>query len=460
MLQGSPQPAASARLLRASNHAAAASVRPRGTLSASAALIVIIIFCLVFSGFVNLVRPNGPYPATFITDGGSGLLLIGAILSAARNRGESVRLYGWMQAILLVVVTFAALFLASTESFGNKVVSWRSQIGYGLVAIAVCLIVRNFWNAQFILRVVRWTTAAIAAFGILQFVLRSHLPSWLLTPVDSGEYTYYGTNIVRANGLVGNTIVYSVLMLLAFAISAAALAFRPSWPKFWLSALYVAAIVVSFSRASIVGAVIVAAATAGVYALRRGVSAVLPAIIFGTVLVSTAALALLANSSISASLQNSFLISGLFGGGNVGVQNSTALHALNVQYGLEAFSRSPWIGLGVATQSQTSAYAADNAVITDGAFWSLMAQGGVVLLAAYGLLFAVLGAFLLRSSTSASRDVEGRALACGLLIFLVVAALFLSLVDSAFFGKAVYLLFWILIGLVPSASQPREEGQL
>jgi O-antigen ligase len=365
-------------------------------------------------------------------------------------RSSSFRLEPWVVVAIGTAVLFFALFVGSNEPFFDKFTEWRSRIGYALVALAIVATVKTRKQINMLVKLFVMLSAAVGAFGIVQYMFRTHLPAWALSSSDTVLFSYYGTDITRANGLVGNTIVFGALMTLAFSIVMSQIAIAgPSISRIAGAALFFAAIVFSFSRVALVGCALAVGAALVLVLIKRGLSRGLPILVGATLVISLIAVAG-AQFGIGKGLSSSFVVSGLFSNSNASVQGSTAGHLADIQLGEAAFAKSPMVGIGIGTQSQTSTYSHANPVITDGAFWQTLTEGGVILVAAYGALFLLVFVALCRTVRETG-DGGIRAAAVGLTVFMSYTTCVASFVNSAYFGKAVFVSVWVLFGLLQAA---------
>jgi hypothetical protein len=397
-------------------------------------------------GFINLVPTGGTALATLATDMAVMIMALACVSAMIRGNWG---IAPWLTVGIAVLLGVnLLLFPWSPEPLSQRFISLRNSVLYAVVAIYITTFA-NARAASLALRAVRWLGVFIAAFGIVQFALRGVLPRWLLEPTDAAIFTYWGTDIVRANGLVGNTIVYSAVLLLVFSVwicRAAAIDAWRSGSEKWVacaaSVIVGAAIVLTFSRMAIVLAAFIAVASVPIIAARHGRKRLLTVLAWELGLSTVVAVGVLATPALRDRVFSSFVFQDLFGGGNATVAASTDLHAQFVGIALDALHRSPWLGLGLATQSQTSLWAQSNPVITDGAILSTLAEGGIILLLAtfalYGLGIVLALRGWLRSDPGPD---PSAALACA--AYVVSQFFIASTLNSGFFGKTPFVVFWV-----------------
>lgn len=401
--------------------------------------------CLVLvcfgSGAINWAGLMGTSTATYIIDGLA--VMMGAHLLFSLVAGRATRLatrvwVGWIvlgSAILLLV-------LAHGTSPIDVLPQARTMLLYPVVAYYIASFV-DVEGARAVLRTVIYSGAVVALLGILQVLVGRALPEWLLHSPDAEVFGYFTSSLTRANGLIGNSIVFASALLLIFCILLFDDIGLTGRTRFVLSTLVALGIFASFSRVAIVAAVSVALLCFGRSAKRLigsasiAISAIL--IIFGVV----------APGAIEWAA-SSFLFQGIFGGQDAAVAASTDLHDQFAALALDAFIRSPIWGSGLATQVQTESTVAGE-IITDGTFLVLIAEGGIMLLAA----FLVLWWSWLSLSMARRRAFLLPWWSSGVLIFFVLQLFGLGWVNSGMFGKVAYLTLWVAVGAsVVNATRP------
>jgi len=285
----------------------------------------------------------------------------------------------------------------------------------------------------------------IAIFGIIQFVFRGNLPQWLLVSRDTTLFGYYGTDLTRATGLIGNTIVFAATMLLFFALGVGRLVYRFRSRDLLPLGLILTAIIVSFSRAAMAGAMLIILCALSFMALRSRPEKALLATL--TLLFPCIGLGLIfavwprALSGVT----DSFIYEGLFRGRNASVSDSTEAHLAFIELAQRTMRQEPWVGLGVATQDPGSVHGRTSTVITDGAIWAVFTEGGIILGVAYATFILSCGGALVVAWRSAN---YARPLILGFALFVTFQLGLASIYNSAIFGKAPFILSWVVFGVI------------
>ncbi|UNK45811.1 O-antigen ligase family protein [Arthrobacter sulfonylureivorans] len=424
-----------------------------------AAALVTVVF---LSGFINLVPLGSQLYAATVAIDVLVLALAGlAILQAVQRRG-GIRFSLWMLAFVVLSLTYLALMLHGREPLFDKVLDFRSQVLYIVAGVAIAMVLTNRGEQQRLMDLVLRFAVFISAVGICQFLFRDVLPGWLLYSRDTVLFRYHGTDITRSTGLLGNTIVYANVLLLLLALQLSRLACCFSWSRLASAAVVFLAILTTFSRMAIAGAVVTAVCLM-LPALFRALpqlsvsnpaktialTAVAPLVVL------IAVLCVFTSRVWTRSIGESFLVRELFLMENASVRESTDTHNEFISIALDILAASPAVGAGLHSQSADSINAESSPVILDGAIWQILGEGGLLLFTAYALLVLLCLATMFKSWRSGSTN-DGAAL--GLLVFSLYEFGFASVYNSAFFGKPSFILFWLVFGLVAAMhalSEPR-----
>lgn len=415
--------------------------------------IVATLVAVVFlSGFINLIPTGGFYPATVLIDGLYALMLGAFIVSIVRDRTAG-RLPAWVAMFVVLMLVYVSLFPNGSESLYNKYLDLRSSVLYAFVAIFIVNTLRTREEALRLLNLAMRFSVLMAAFGVAQFAFRDILPQWLLVSRDTTLFGYYGTDISRSTGLLGNTIVFSTLLLIFFTLYVGKLVAKFRTRDLAAALVLLAAIILTFSRVAIVGAGVIALATIVVVATRRSR---INAAIMGFVALLFATLTLLVvlvSGSLQTQITGSFIFRDLFMGGNASVQTSTAIHNRYIDEAWRVLGESPWVGIGIASQRRGSLNAEDSLVITDGAIWSTLVEGGLVLFTAYAIFLTTCVAAGFKSWRKAR---TANYAAAGFLMFSTYELGVASVFNSAFLGKPPFIMYWVVFGVVVALGRASE----
>jgi O-antigen ligase len=406
-------------------------------------VLLAVVICTFLSGFLNLASIGRLYPATVLIDGLAAAMAIALGVNLLRKRRLSPPPL-WISALLLLAFTYVALSFFGQESPYVKLLALRNHVLYAVVAVFAVTFIHRREQARGLLRVLMRLGVGAAAFGIAQFAFRSVLPDWLMVSRDTNLFGYFGTDLSRSTALLGNTIIFSAIMLMFFALFAFKLVYEFDWRTLAGAAVIYCALLASFSRMSIVGglAVIAAAAVTGV-GRTRSIRTLFHWLGGGLLALGGAGLAALAT------------LPGALGTATGGVgllpfmqnpyqEQSTAGHVNFIQQALHVFETHPLFGIGIGSQSQAAVHTPAAEKITDGAFWIALAEGGATLTVVFVASAVVLVWTLARIWRRGSNP---RWLAAGLTVFSIFQLGVASFLNTAFFGKNTFILYWVLFGL-------------
>jgi hypothetical protein len=421
-------------------------------------IVMALAVSVLYSGWLNLLPTiAGAYPATLLSDGITGLMSLALLAEVMRRRG-AVQIPTWVVGVIALTACYIVLATLGSEPFGSEFAEVRTRCGYLVAAIYCYAFLRPPAVAQRVATGLIWLGLPAAALGIGQFIFRGSLPQWILVPAGEELFSYAGTDISRANGFLGNTIVFAAVMLLLFAVTLAK-AVREQHARYWLAiALYVGAIFSSFSRMALVCAVgVVILLLAQGLTLREGRARRFGAIVVVAGVGGTVLLAAAAGGILQSTLAESFLVNGLFDASNASARGSTTSHLVQVDIAIKYFASNPFMGVGLATQRSDSQFSTSQPVITDGATWLILAEGGL-LAAVPTIVFLLVSARALVAAIKVNSS--GQWVAAGVLIFAVMQIGVASFLNSAILGKPVVVLLSILFGAALGLVGEREESSI
>lgn len=403
--------------------------------------VLTLVVVLMYAGLINLVPTGSVQLATVVTDLLVLAMVVAAVLEAARQR-DRVRVPAWCWALLLLAATYLALLAGGSESLGTELTTMRNVVLYSFVALYPAVRLRSRHAVRTIKRGVIYLCVPVAGLGILQSVAGARLPARFLAPRDAPVFGYFGTTIVRSNGLIGNSIVYSTFLLLMLALTLAVFLESRERRFLLIAALLVVGIFLTYSRIAFVGAFIVVAA---VYLIDGAARRRAPARVVALTVVAAIAVVLIAVVDPARRyVQGSFVYQSLFLSQNASVQGSNQGHRLDVAIGIDRFHAHPWLGGGIGSTAQYSSLAEFGASITDGAFWARLAETGLVGMAAHALVIVT----SLSALAVAAFGARGRsATAVALLAYSLYEVAAAAFVNSAYYGKTPFVLFWLLFGV-------------
>ncbi len=345
-------------------------------------------------------------------------------------------------ALVVLTAVYLALMFGGTEPTALELTTFRNVVLYSYIAVFMAYTFDDRREIDALTNLVLVLAGISSVFGILQAVLGNRLPLWLLRPRDAEVFGYFGTDITRSNGLIGNTIVFATYLTLMIALTFAKYMVRPQKRLIVLGVILLAAVYTTFSRAAIVGAAVVVALT---FVLsRRDVLRAAVRLVAILIATSAVAFAIYAIPAARLAAANSFLYQQLFLGNNASVQGSNAGHALDIALGVQQFNQSPAIGVGLGSQSQISTLSDFGISITDGAFWSRLAETGLLGMGAHIAVALTTIVFAWRLWRSSRRT---NYLALAYISYASYEFAVAAFVNSGYYGKTPFVLAWAFFGL-------------
>lgn len=426
--------------------AAVADNKPRS----SARLGALMLATVVLAGWINLLPTGGVFPATVLVDVLTAAMIWLVITDLLRKDAPHVE--SWMLALFVLLVAYVVASIVSYEPLGDRFLVVRSSCLYAFVSVFIAIRLRAQADTTYLKGVTVALGVFLALFGIAQSYLS--LPTALLTPKDSMVFSYFGTDIVRSNGLVGNTIVYGVTLTLIFAALLARAVATHGQYRYLPPAIVLIGIYTTNSRAALIGAAAVAAFVliASRQDLRQSLGRIFT---FAGGLGVLGALAWCI-PSVWNSITSSFIVQELFLGRNISVQGSNRGHREDITLAIDRFKENPIWGHGVGSVGEGSIDAVYGKTITDGAFWARLAEGGIMLTAAWLAVILTVSAACWRAWRASNRT---NWVALGVLGFSVYQFGFAAFVNSGWFGKTPFVMYWVLFGLAMAIERQRQQAE-
>ena len=415
----------------------------------SSRLVNLFIPVVFFSGFIDIKNKNNLNLSTILIIFLIFTMIILSFIYIIKN-GSIIH----VDLFLIIYMIFSALFFClmplSQESFFNKMLDFRDRIFYMFICIFIFEFIKQDKDLEKIIKITLKLSIFFAIFGIFQYIFRNKLPLWLLANNYSNINSYAGTDIVRTTGLLGNTIIYGNIMLMFFAIWFNKLLQYPKLKNLIINIIFIISIFTTFSRSAILGAAFIIIGMLLFKYFRSfymgfNIKKLFVTIIgIGVIIISLTFFYY--SPSLQANLKNSFVYNGLFMGNNVSVQGSTSGHIQFLHDGIEIMKNNILFGTGIATQRVNSYYSNVNTYITDSGILSFLCEIGVFAFIIYAILIIV----VLKVTYKVIKIKKYSYLALGFLIFSLFEFLFASIINSAYWGKTFYLLYWSLAGCILS----------
>lgn len=192
-------------------------------------------------------------------------------------------------------------------------------------------------------------------------------------------------------------------------------------------------------------------------AMTKNASRAIPIMTFAGLIICIVGLWASGSALVARFLNESFLVQGLFAGGNASVKGSTEGHAEYTRLALESFANHPWTGIGLGSQSQASDNATTATVITDGFHLSLLVEGGLLLVLPTLAFFVAVAIRLVAARHQV--DWTDRWLPLAAVLYLLSQLAFAGFYNTGFYGKVPNLIFWVVFGAAIALARLNQSCQ-
>ena len=276
----------------------------------------------------------------------------------------------------------------------------------------------------------------MCGFGLVQFFFHDHLPDKLLH-VRSGRLDYVyglGALIFRINALFENSIVFDGIIIIASALVFGSLLIKgKSIVRLIGFGITIAANILTFSRASIIGSIFVYAVEYLILGKKGKFEKYIRVIAIGTLVVflfvtfgrDTAVYQRLFNTSLTST--------------------SDIVHSTTIRAARKAVGEHPILGLGMGTQGYDNA-GSTVSVIRDGCWLQFALECGMPLTILYGIILLSLIVTALRKMNFIDRG--SQVIACGSYVAIMLYFIVASFINSAYNAKEVFGLCWVITGMM------------
>ncbi len=352
-----------------------------------------------------------------------------------------------IQIIYLALFLFSILiFVFNTNMFKERILGFRNISVYSSLIFTVPILISSKKAIEYLLNIWFVFGFIISVFAIIQGLFFDFLPQSLQVLKEETAFSFYGTDLIRINGLMGNTIVFTGFCIMYFFLSFTF--FHETRKKKYLlyGIVSVITIFLTYSRIAYIAPFILLFLQPILQiSLKNIIKWCCYILIFFLVIY-------LINYSLDgyivASIKETFIFSRLTGD-DISTQGSDDDHLFITLAAISAIIQNPLTGVGLGSQGESSgAGLGSNAITTDGSWFQLFLELGIPLSILFlFLMFSILKLLISLSRNSTIPLVKG--LSNGLIgyIIFVLPAGFL---DSIFTYRITYILFWFFVGCIIS----------
>lgn len=368
----------------------------------------------------------------------AGILLFLFFLISRKGRivfpKELKLVYSEFAILVVGIFVVTSISIAKGHSLTMCILGSRDYLEFMLLGFMIRALLPDEGEHSRFIDFLTVFSVVMCSFGIAQFVFNKALPDQLLhVRSDRIDYVYgLSTLLFRINALYENSIVFDGIIIISTALSFSAILIKgKSVFRYVCFVITIIANILTFSRASIVGSVMVYAV---LYILlgKRGrfdkyirliaISA-LGLFSFLTFASGTAVYQRLFNSTVTA--------------------DSDVVHRTTIIEAQKVISDNLLFGVGMGTQGYDSTDSTVG-VIRDGCWMQFALELGLPLTVLYVCILLTLVFISLKCLKKSNND--SCKIACSVFVSITLYFSVASFINSAYNAKEVFGLFWVLAG--------------
>lgn len=345
-----------------------------------------------------------------------------------------------MLAFLFVAINFSLLDEVVFDSgpFSMKILGYINDVFYIFIFIFVYNLLRKE-DLEILVKSIVNAGVIAALIGIIQFLFHNQLPAFFLNPYKEQAFIIYSeTFSIRPNGLVANSIIYSHFLLFISTLLLCKLLFSPNTRDFAKLIIVLLGTITVFSRSSLIGFVLIVIFV-GMLGMESRyfkhmvfLKIVLTCLILATIFIMI--------PSVKAILLNKFYSL------DPATKMSTIQHVMQIKNAIDTIKENPLFGVGIGSQGPSSAIGGTHEIITDGFWFELLLELGIIPFLLYLLflfyVYVISFRIFLKSNSQTLKSLS--------LSFIAISTFFYiaSFINSAFIGKVNFISYWLLFGII------------
>ena len=401
-----------------------------------------LIFTIVFSGFLtNFLNLFSFNLSTLLIDLFIVVtIVVYLIFGKGLTRGLEFNIKEQpfkMYLVFLFLLIFKALF--DENNLIERVLGFRNYAIYLSVVFLAPLYFRSHLRIERYIHF--WITISfiLCVFSIIQGIFFNYLPKILLTPKSDEIFSFYETNIVRVNGLIGNPINFSGFLLLFFALTSSSLIYTRKIKFLLFTLLCLIALYLTYSRISLIGALLILSVGVGLYLLKIKYSKIKLGIYLILALVG---ITIFSNVFFSREFEKNIMVQRMLGNEET-TKGSNLEHILEIEMAIKYIKDYPILGVGIGSQGESGL---GQKIITDGAWYQIVLELGAPVAVCFFLiifysLFHVYNLYI-KSSDSFFLILTSSYITFSAFIILS------GFINSLFLSKIIYIEYWLLLGII------------
>ena len=401
----------------------------------SVRLICFLIFAVAIRGLVESYIGYG----TVLVD--AVLILVGLY---SLTKGIVIKdkiVFFYFIWIFVFIINFLVQLLFDRTTAVSGILAIRNDVVYTFPFIFCLSLLSTNDGCKKVYNFIVNSGIIICCFAIVQYVGRSFLPINLLVIEGEGVFSFWGTDVVRVNGLVGNTIIFSGFAVIMICYSWAHIINKEGNKRIYL--LFISSVIsnlLTFSRASIVGMIVAIIVEYLIVISNKCTKKDFIKRI--AIIVSAIMLSIVIFIKYADAITNTIIFQRLTSKNNLWNVGSDSFHFSSIRNAIEVIGQHSIIGYGLGKAGYS---VSNDAIITDGTFWAYLLEFGIPLCILY---WAIVASIILKFVRWINKKAEIVSSLClGFLVsngYLIAA----SIINSAYSARIILIFNWVLAGII------------
>lgn len=409
-------------------------------------LLELFLFFLFFNGFMNNFV-NLDKISSQILD--LLFLLIFCIYIVRLTKNE-IKLNFLSSLVFLLIFIFTFRLFTDVGSFYQRFLGYRIKM-YIITFIIIQVLLVNKKNLKIVLNRMYFYGTVVSFYGIIQFLFRNKLSIDFLALKGTNLFGYYGTDIIKANGLIGTPIDFGFFTLLFYTMFLQ-LFFQNKKVKYMICTLIcLLSCICTFSRVAYLGLGIFTIIIIIINIKNKVISFNNKLIFMG---LFTLSFILFMGFIQKGYIESSFIHKYIISGQSINVQSSNETHQSIVQDSIEYIKRSPMYGYGIGTQRYDTIYNPINFYNTDGVFFAFILELGIPI---FILMIIVMITSIYYSYRIFKNNVYLQPLCLVFILTGLYQIMFEGFVNSSFVNKTSFVIYWLIFGIIMSSRKVYQD---
>lgn len=346
---------------------------------------------------------------------------------------------------LLAFIVLLLQMLCKIEIYRDAILGFRNDIFY---TIPFLLIMISF-NENMCIKAYNYIKILgvfVCIFAIIQYVFRKYLPVELLTLKVDSVASFIGTDVIRVTALLGNSIIYSGFSVIMISIFYAEYLEKKKREYLILLIIAVISNLFSFSRASIVGMVMVMIFEYLLFSRNGKLSRTFIRILVALIIIIV--LLILCFTVF----KDTIIVRRLFISGSFSDKISNETHTQTILNAIDTIYDNVFLGLGFGKVGYACSLASRE-VIRDGTFWIYILEWGLPLNIIYWLMLYKIIKKTYISTRTIKKNMAIKYSFISMYLYFVVA----SFINSSYSARSVLVIVWIFTGIVCMIDNMKNE---